>query len=86
MFVVAPLHAMGIFVSRGFAIVALLGIIAGMIVISEHPAALTVMSVCFAANISVLLVRLIYPPWPYSVFLLTVAWLVIAVTLGAVVA
>ena len=31
MFLVAPLHAMGIFVFQGFAIVALLGIIGGML-------------------------------------------------------
>jgi hypothetical protein len=61
MFVIAPLHAMGIFAFQGFAIVALLGIIAGMIVISEHPVALAVMSVCFAANVAVFLVRLFYP-------------------------
>ncbi|MCP1850521.1 MULTISPECIES: potassium channel family protein [unclassified Bradyrhizobium] len=86
MFVVAPLHAVGIFAFQGLAIVALLGIIASMIVISDHPAALAIMSVCFAANVAVFLVRLFYPPWPYNVLSLAAAWLVIAVTLGAVVA
>jgi hypothetical protein len=61
MFVIAPLHAMGIFVFQGFAIVALLGIIAGMLVISGHPVALAAMSVCFAANVVVFLARLFYP-------------------------
>jgi hypothetical protein len=44
------------------------------------------MSVCFAANVVVFLERLLYPPWPYNVYLLAAAWLAIAVTLGAVVA
>jgi hypothetical protein len=86
MFVIAPVHAMGIFVFQGFAIVALLGIIGGMLVISDHPVSLAVMSVCFAANVVVFLERLLYPPWPYNVYLLAAAWLAIAVTLGAVVA
>ena len=86
MFVIAPLPAMGIFVFQGFAIVALLGIIAGMLVISGHPVALAAMSVCFAANVVVFLARLFYPPWPYNIYFLAGAWLAIAVTLGAVVA
>jgi hypothetical protein len=86
MFVIAPVHAMGIFVFQGFAIVALLGIIGGMLVISDHPVSLAVMSVCFAANVVVFLERLLFPPWPYNVYLLAAAWLAIAVTLGAVVA
>jgi hypothetical protein len=86
MFVIAPLHAMGIFAFQGFAIIALLGIIGGMIVISDHPAALAVMAACFVANVVVFVVRLLYPPWPYSIHLLAAAWLAIAVTLGAVVA
>mgnify|MGYP006356828717 CR=1 FL=1 len=59
MFVIAPLHAMGIFAFQGFAIIALLGIIGGMIVISDHPAALAVMAACFVANVVVFVVRLL---------------------------
>jgi hypothetical protein len=58
------------FVFQGFAIVALLGIIAGMLVISDHPVALAAMSVCFAANVVVFLARLFYPPWPYNIYFL----------------
>ncbi len=85
-FVFAPLHAAGIFVFQGFTVVALLAIIGGMLVISDHPAALTAMSVGLVANVVVFLVRLLYPPWPYNIYLLAAAWLIIAVTLGAVVA
>ena len=44
-FVFAPLQAEGIFVFQGFAIAALLAIIGAMLVISESPKALAVMSV-----------------------------------------
>jgi hypothetical protein len=75
MFVIAPLQAMGIFVFQSFAVVALLGILGSMILISDHIAALTVMSVAFTANVVVFLERLFYPPWPYNAYLLAAAWL-----------
>jgi hypothetical protein len=43
------------------------------------------MSIAFVANLSVFFFRLFYP-WPYNLHLLAGAWLVIAVTLGIVVA
>jgi hypothetical protein len=85
MFVFAPLQAVGVFVFHGFAIAALLAVIGGMLVISDSPAALAVMSVCFFANVVVFLLRLSYP-WPYNLYVLAAAWLAIAVTLGVVVA
>jgi Ion channel len=84
-FVFAPLQAEGIFLFQGFAIAALLAIIGAMLVISDSPRALAVMSVCFAANVIVFLIRLLYS-WPYNLFVLAAAWLAIAITLGAVVA
>ena len=83
-FVFAPLQAVGIFIYQAFAIAALLAVIGGMLVISDHPVALSAMSVAFAANITVFLLRLFHP-WPYNLHLLAGAWLVIAVTLGVVV-
>jgi hypothetical protein len=44
------------------------------------------MSICVAANVVVLLLRLFYPPWPYNTYILAAAWFAIAITLGAVVA
>jgi hypothetical protein len=85
MFVFAPLQALDISVFHGFAIAALLVIIGGMLIISDSPVALVVMSVCFAGNIVVFLMRLIYPPWPYNIYILASAWLAIAVTLAVVV-
>jgi hypothetical protein len=84
-FVFAPLQAEGVFVFQGFAIAALLAIIGAMLVISESPKALAVMSVCFAANVVVFLIRLFYS-WPYNLYVVAAAWLTIAITLGAVVA
>ena len=75
----------GVFVFHGFAIAALLAVIGGMLVISDSPAALAVMSVCFFANVVVFLLRLSYL-WPYNLYVLAAAWLAIAVTLGVVVA
>jgi Ion channel len=86
MFVFSPLQAMGIFAFQGFVVATLLAIIAGMLIISDHPAAVAVMSICLAANVVVLLQRLFYPPWPYNIYILAAAWFAIAITLGAVVA
>ena len=86
MFVFSPLQAVGIFAFQGFVIATLLAIIASMLIISDHPAAVGVMSICVAANVVVLLLRLFYPPWPYNIYILAVAWFAIAITLGAVVA
>jgi hypothetical protein len=85
-FVFAPLQAVGIYLFQGFAIAALLAIIGGMIVISDNPTALAVMSICLAANIVVFLLRLYYPPWPYNLYVLAAAWLSVSVTLGVIVA
>jgi len=85
-FVFAPLQAVDVFIFRGFAIAILLAIIGGMLIISDNPLALVVMAVCLIANIVVFLVRLLYPPWPYNLYVLASAWLVIAITLGIVVA
>ena len=69
MFVFAPLQALGVSIFQGFAIAALLAIIGSMLVISDSPKALAVMSVCLVANVIVFLARLFYP-WPYNLYLL----------------
>ena len=86
MFVFSPLQAMGIFAFQGFLVATLLAIMAGMLIISDHPAAVAMMSICLAANVVVFLLRLFYPPWPYNIYILAAAWFAIAITLGAVVA
>ena len=84
-FVFAPLQAAGIFLFQTFAIAGLLAIIGGSLVISGNPIALGLMSIAFIANFAVFFFRLYYP-WPYNLHLLAGAWLIIAVTIGIVVA
>jgi hypothetical protein len=84
-FVFAPLQAAGIFVFQTFAIAGLLAMIGGALLISASPVALGLMSIAFIANSVVFFMRLYYR-WPYNLHLLAAAWLIIAVTLGIVVA
>ena len=84
-FVFAPLQAAGIFLFQTFAIAGLLAIIGGAVIISGNPIALGLMSIAFIANFAVFFFRLYYP-WPYNLHLLAGAWLIIAVTIGLVVA
>jgi hypothetical protein len=84
-FVFAPLQAAGIFLFQTFAIAGLLAIIGGALFISGNPIALGLMSIAFIANLAVFFLRL-YFSWPYNLHLLAGAWLIIAVTLGIVVA
>ena len=84
-FVIAPLQAVGISVFQGFAIGGLLAIIGSMVIISDSPAALALMTLAFIANLAVFLLRLYYP-LGFHLHILAGAWLIIAVTLGIVVA
>jgi len=86
MFVFAPLHAAGLVVVHGFTILAMLAIIGCILVISANRLALLAISICAFANAFVFLFRLFYPSWPYNLPTLAAAWLVFALTLGAVVA
>ena len=85
-FVFAPLQAEGIYAFQGFAIVGLLVVIGGTLIISASPIAVTLMCIALAANVAVFVLRLFPPAWPYNLHLLAAAWLLIAVTLGAIVA
>jgi Ion channel len=85
-FVFAPLQAEGISAFQGLAIAGLLVVIGGALVISANPIALALMCIAFVANVVVFVLRLIPPPWPYNLQLLASAWLIIAITLGTIVA
>ncbi len=85
-FVFAPLHAAGVFLFHAFAIAGLLAVIGGALIISAgNPIALGLMSIAFIVNLAVFFSRLFYSS-PYNLYLLAGAWLIIAVTLGIVVA
>ena len=83
-FVFAPLQAVGITAFHLFAIGLLLAIIGGMVIISNSPTALVLMSVALVANIAVFFLRLYYPV-SFHLHILAGAWFVIACTLGIVV-
>jgi hypothetical protein len=84
-FVFAPLQAKGFYALQGFAIAGVLVIMVGVLIISASPMALALMFIALVTNLSVFLLRLYYP-WPYNLYLLSAAWLIISITLGAVVA
>jgi len=83
-FVFAPLQAVGITAFHLFTIGLLLAIIGSMVIISNSPTALILMSVALVANIAVFFLRLYYPV-PFHLHILAGAWFVIACTLASVV-
>lgn len=85
-FVFAPLQAKGFFAFQGFAIAGLLVVIVGVMFISASPIALALMCIAVVANVAVFVLRLFQPPWTYNLHLLAAAWLIIAITLGTIVA
>ena len=85
-FVFAPLQAKGFFAFQGFAIAGLLIVIGGVMIISANPIALALMCIAVVANVAVFVLRLFEPPWSYNLHLLAAAWLIIAITLGTIVA
>jgi Ion channel len=85
-FVFAPLQARGYYAFQGFAIAGLLVVIGSVMIISASPIALTMMCIALVANVVVFVLRLFHPPWPYNLHLLAAAWLIIAITLGTIVA
>ena len=62
----------------------LLAIIGSMVIISNSPTALILMSTALVANVAVFFLRLYYPV-PFHLHILAGAWLIIACTLGVVV-
>ena len=85
-FVFAPLQAKGFYAFQGFAIAGLLVVIGGVMIISASPIALALMCVAFVANVAVFVLRLFHPLWSYNLHLLAAAWLIIAITVGTIVA
>jgi Ion channel len=64
----------------------LLVVIGGATILSASPIALALMCIAVVANVAVFVLRLSQPPWPYNLHLLAAAWLIIAITLGTIVA
>ena len=85
-FVIAPLQAKGFYAFQGLSIAILLVVIGGALLISTNLIAFSLMSIAFAANVAVFVMRLFNPPWPYNLHVLAAAWLIITFTIGAIVA
>jgi Ion channel len=83
-FVFAPLQAIGISAFHLFADGLLLAILISMVIISNSPTAVALMSLALVANVVVFFLRIYYPV-PYHLHILAGAWLIIACTLGVVV-
>ncbi len=85
LFVVAPLLATGHIVFQVFGFLLALAIIAGAVFLSGSTAAFIAMSVAFGMNITAALHRLSSPS-ALDIHLVAGAWLILAITLGWVVA
>ena len=86
MFVCAPLQAVGFVVFQALGMVAGFALIAGVLLLSHNAAAVAIMLVALAMNITVVILRLLHTPSSFDLHLVAGAWLIIAVTLGVVVA
>jgi len=84
MFVIVPLQAAGLAFFQGIGLIALLAVITGAIVISTSPRAFAVMSIAFVTNACVIIYRL-YWPTTYDLYIVAGCWLIITLTLAAVV-
>jgi hypothetical protein len=85
MFVVAPLSAVGITVIQDLGFVVGLAMIVGALFMSGNIVAFVAMLVAFGLNLLAALHRLRHPS-AFDIFLVAGAWLILAITLGAVVA
>ena len=85
MFVVAPLQAAGHPAFEAFGFLVALAIIAGALFISGSTAAFVAMLVAFGMNL-VAAVHRLSEPSTIDIYLVSVAWLILAITLGWVVA
>lgn len=85
MFVVAPLSAAGITAIQGFGFVAGLAMIVGALFMSGNIIAFIAMLAAFGLNLTAALHRLRNPS-ALDIYLVASAWLILAITLGGVVA
>src|SRR5688572_28759823 len=84
MFVVAPLQAADILAFESFGLVVALGMMAGVLVMSRSPIAFALITVAVVMNGTGALLRL-QRLSTFDVYLVSVAWLLMSLTLGWVV-
>jgi hypothetical protein len=85
MFVVAPLQAVGIVIFEALGFVLALVMIVGALFMSGSKTAFIAMLAAFGMNVTAALLRLRHPS-AFDIYLVAGAWLILAITLGWVVA
>jgi len=85
MFVVAPLQAAGITVFQAFGIFAALAMMTGVLILSGSSIAVFALLVAISMNFLVIFLRLRGTPTAFDLPMVAAAWLILSITLGAVV-
>jgi hypothetical protein len=85
MFVVAPLQASGIVVFQAVGVFAALAMMTGVLILSGSAIAAFALLVAISMNVFVIILRLRGTPSAYDLHMIAAAWLVLSITLGAVV-
>ena len=85
MFVVAPLQASGIVVFQAVGVFAALAMMTGVLILSGSAIAAFALSVAISMNVFVIILRLRGTPSAFDLHMVAAAWLVLSITLGAVV-
>ena len=85
MFVIAPLQAADVIVFEAFGLVVAIGMVLGVLVMSRSPVAFILITVAVAMNAIGAVLRF-HQLSTFDVYLVSAAWLLMAMTLGWVVA
>jgi len=85
MFVVAPLQAAGITVFQAFGVFAALAMMTGVLILSGSSIAVFALLVAISMNFLVIFLRLRGTPTAFDLPMVAAAWLILSITLGAVV-
>jgi hypothetical protein len=85
MFVVAPLQASGIVVFQAVGVFAALAMMTGVLILSGSAIAAFALLVAISMNVFVIILRLRGTPSAFDLHMVAAAWLVLSITLGAVV-
>lgn len=86
MFVFAPFQATGIVVFQILGVIAGVALIGGALAVSGSTRAFAILLVAAIINIAVIISRMVHGPSAFQLYWLASAWLILAVTLGWVVA
>src|SRR5262249_14310117 len=86
MLVVAPLQGTGIVIFEALGVFAALAMMIGVLILSGSSIAVFVLLAAISMNVFVIILRLLGTPSALDLHMVAAAWLVLAITLGAVVA